>query len=228
MIPIRDNLRTRDFPIVVWTIIALNVLIYLWDRNGHALGPSVTFSDLAMRPLEITEALAGKGQTGVLGTVFTALFLHGNLVHLIGNLLFLFAFGPSVEQALGGFRFTLYYLLWGIMASAAHILVMPMSPIPALGASGAIGGVLGCYLLLFPGSRITVIIPPLPYPTFEVYAWMMLGMWFAFQIFLPQQGVANWAHAGGFVAGMATVLIAGGRSRLLKNADIEVLHEEVA
>lgn len=221
MIPIRDNLRPRDTPLVVWTLILLNVVIYLWDRGGHILGPSIAFSDLAVRPLEVTEALTGRGSPERLFTIFTAMFLHGNLAHLAGNMLFLFAFGPTVEGALGAWRFTLYYLFWGFVATAAHILVMPDSPTPALGASGAIGGVLGCYFLLFPGSRITVVIPPIFFWTFEVFAWVMLGLWFVFQIVFPQAGVANWAHAGGFLAGMATVLIAGGRARLLRTARVE-------
>lgn len=220
MIPIRDNLFSRERAVVTWTLVGLNVLVYLWDRGWSLGGPTMVFNDFAMRPTSVVGALTQGGDRSALATLYTSMFLHVNLAHLVGNMLFLSAFGPSVELALGGLRFALYYVFWGIMASVTHILVMPDSPVPALGASGAIGGVLGCYFLLFPGSRITVVIPPLFFLPFVVYAWMLLGIWFIWQIAFPQQGVANWAHAGGFLAGMATVLIAGGRSILLRNAPL--------
>lgn len=137
-------------------------------------------------------------------------------MHLIGNMLFLFAFGENVENAMGGFRFALYYLFWGVVAAAAHTFVSPDSVIPTLGASGAIGGVLGCYFLLFPGNKVSVMIPPLIFMTFAIPAWILLGLWFLWQVLLPSAGVANWAHAGGFLAGMVTVLVIGGRTKLLE------------
>lgn len=216
MYPIRDNYYSKEVPIVTYTIIGLNFLIYLWDRNWSFFGPSVVFSDLAMRPRDVVGALLGEGSRAALATIFTSLFLHANAVHLLGNMLFLFTFGDNVEHALGGARFTLYYLFWGIVASASHVFVMPSSPIPTLGASGAIGGVLGCYFLLFPGNRITMIVFPLLFLPFVVSAWVLLGLWFLWQILLPQAGVANWAHAGGFMAGMATILIMGGRAKVLQ------------
>lgn len=228
MIPVRDNLVSDETPILTWTLIALNAGIYLWDRGGGLTGGSVAFADLTMRPIEVTMAIKsffggpGIGDSTELGKIFTAMFLHGSLAHLIGNLLFLQAFGPSVERALGGFRFALYYLFWGFVASAAHIFVDPMSRIPTLGASGAIGGVLGCYFLLFPSSRIKFIIPPLFFWPFVIQSWILLGLWFVWQILFPQPGVANWAHAGGFMAGMMTVLVMGGRAKILKESPIEV------
>ena len=216
MIPIRDNLESRDKPIVTWTLIGLNVLIFVWDRAWSLGGSSYVFADLAMRPAEVMRAVSGQGDPIELGKLFTSMFLHGSLAHLIGNMLYLFAFGENVENALGGFRFALYYLFWGVVASAAHIFVDPSSNVTVLGASGAIGGVLGAYFLVFPGNRISVFVPPFFFWVFRLPAWILLGFWFVFQVLLPQQGVANWAHAGGFLAGMVTVLVMGGREKVLK------------
>lgn len=226
MIPIRDNLAPREKPLVTWTLIGLNVFLYLWDREWSFAGHNIVFADLAMRPEEVVRALTGQGDPLEVGKVFTSLFLHGSLWHLIGNMLYLLAFGPSVENALGSMRFTLYYLFWGVFAAAAHIFVNPSSPVPTLGASGAIGGVLGCYFLLFPGNRVQVMIPPVIFLVFAVPAWVLLGLWFVYQILVPQQGVANWAHAGGFLAGMVTVLVAGGRMKLLQDKKFEQLELE--
>jgi membrane associated rhomboid family serine protease len=216
VIPIRDSIQARDKPVVTWTLIGLNLLIYLWDRNGALFGPSVAFADLAMRPSEVTRALFDRGDPVEVGKLFTAMFLHGNIAHLLGNVLFLATFGPNVEASLGGFRFTLFYLFWGVAAFMSQIFVEPYSPIPVLGASGAIGGVLGAYFLLFPGSRVRFIVPPLFWIHFDVQAWVLLGMWFLLQVLFPQDGVATWAHAGGFMAGMASILVLGGRHSLVR------------
>ncbi len=221
MIPIRDNRFSRKVPIVTWTLIALNVIIFLWDRHGSISGPSVTFADLTLRPQTIVNVLKNGGDLLAPATIFTSMFLHGNLTHLIGNMLFLMVFGPAIEVALGAPRYAIYYIFWGIIAAAAHIFVDPHSMVPVLGASGAIGGVLGCYFLLFPGNRIEIFVPLLLFLTFELPAWILLGLWFVYQIAIPQQGVANWAHAGGFLAGMLTVLIVGGRQAILRGRESE-------
>lgn len=225
MIPLRDNQINARVPLVTWTLLALNCIVYVWDREGALTGPSVVFADLAMRPDDIRRALQMGADRSAMVTLFTSIFLHGSLMHLVGNLLFLVAFGNSVENALGPFRYALYYVFWGLAACAAHVFVDPFSPIPTLGASGAIGGVLGAYFLLFPANKIEVWVPILAFITVVLSAWVMLGVWFLWQIFVPQQGVANWAHAGGFMAGMATVLVMGGRSRVLKDKRYEVDHE---
>jgi membrane associated rhomboid family serine protease len=168
-----------------------------------------------MRPREVIASVLDVGDPFALATVFTSMFLHGNLMHIAGNMLFLGVFGPAVEDALGGARYALYYLAWGVVAAIAQIWVDPGSIIPTLGASGAIGGVLGGYLLLYPGNKIEIVVPLLLFSSFEVAAWILLGGWFLFQIFLPQEGVAVWAHIGGFLAGMLTVLILGGRKSVL-------------
>lgn len=221
MIPIRDNQTGRAVPIVTYTVIALNVIVYLWDRQGHVFGSSMVFADLAMRPHEVVSAITGHGDRFPLVTVFTSMFLHGNLMHVLGNMVFLLVFGAGVEHALGSNRFAIYYLFWGCAAAATHIFVSPASNIPTLGASGAIGGVLGAYFLLFPGHKIEIVVPILAFLAFEASAWVLLGLWFLYQIFVPQDGVANWAHAGGFLAGMLTVLIMGGRAAILRGRELE-------
>jgi membrane associated rhomboid family serine protease len=222
MIPIRDNQISRNVPLVTWTLIALNCLIFLWDRQWHLFGDSQTFAGLVMRPNEVVAAVKRtSGDSFPLVTVFTSMFLHGNMWHLVGNMLFLLVFGINVEAALGAARYSLYYLFWGIVAAMAHIYVEPASSIPTLGASGAIGGVLGCYFLLFPGNKIEFVVPILAFISFMVSAWVVLGLWFLYQIFVPQNGVANWAHAGGFLAGMLTVLIMGGRAVVLRGKENE-------
>jgi len=215
MFPIRDDVYSRETPVVTYTIAALCVVVYLWDRGGQLFGPSVAFADWALRPAGVMEALTGRGSPEPLVGFVSAAFLHGSLLHLVGNLIFLITFGDNVEHALGGPRFALYYLLWGGGAFAAQVFVDPSSSVPIVGASGAIGGVLGAYFLLFPGNRITFIVFPLLFLPLVVAAWVMLGLWFVFQLLAPQAGVANWAHAGGFLVGMLTVLALGGRQRVL-------------
>ncbi|HRJ26263.1 MAG TPA: rhomboid family intramembrane serine protease [Fimbriimonadaceae bacterium] len=222
MFPLRDDLNITQKPVVTYTIMALCGLVFLWDRNWSIFGESLVFSDLACRPKNVIDALQGRGSWYELSKMFTCLFLHANWAHVLSNLIFLWAFGPSVENALGGPRFAVFYLFWGLFATATHIFVMSSSSAALLGASGAIGGVLGCYFLLFPGARIKFIIPPLFFWPFVVAAWVLLGMWFLFQIFFQQQGVANWAHAGGFLAGMLTVMILGGRARVLEKRPMTV------
>lgn len=213
----RDVQPTRAIPYVTYTLIALNIFIYLWDRGGGLTGPSVAFADLALRPTEIVRAAKGTGYLPALGTLFTSMFLHGNLLHILSNLIFLGVFGQEIEEAFGSFKFVLLYLFWGIFACLAHVLVLPHSSVPLLGASGAIGGILGCYFLLYPGNVITVNL--LILLTFDVAAWILLGLWFLYQILVPQDGVANWAHVGGFLAGMLSVLILGGKQRILQHLE---------
>ncbi|MCC7229794.1 MAG: rhomboid family intramembrane serine protease [Fimbriimonadaceae bacterium] len=220
MIPIRDNRQDEGIPIVTWTLIALNCILFVWDRQGKVFAGNIVFSDLAMRPSEVVAAIRGAGNGFDIVKMFTSMFLHGNLIHLFGNLVFLLVFGHGVERAFGPLRYMIYFLFWGLMASAAHIFVNPESNAQVLGASGAIGGVLGCYFLLYPANKIEIWIPFL-FSFVVVSAWVLLGIWFLYQILIPQNGVANWAHAGGFLAGMLTVLIAGGRQKILRGLSPE-------
>lgn len=221
MIPLRDNQSRPNAPLVTWTLVVLNVIIFLWDRQWNPFGPSVVFADLAMRPREVVDAAKGFGDRFPLVTIFTSMFMHGSVAHIVGNLIFMTVFGPGVEDAIGSIRYAFYYLAWGVAAAAAQIYIDPTSQIPTLGASGAIGGVLGAYFLLFPGNKIEIIVPILAFLAFEVAAWILLGMWFLWQVFVPQEGVATWAHAGGFLAGMLTVLVLGGRESVLRGREAE-------
>jgi membrane associated rhomboid family serine protease len=224
--PVRDNRSRLAPPLVTWTLVLLNIVIYAWDRGGNLFGPSVAFADLAMRPGEVVLAIDGFGDRFALVTLFTSMFLHGGFTHILGNMLFLTVFGPAVEDAIGSVRYALYYLAWGVAAAGAQIFVDPASPIPTLGASGAIGGVLGAYFLLFPANKIEIVVPILAFLTFQVSAWILLGLWFLWQVLVPQEGVATWAHAGGFLAGMLTVLVMGGRSVILAaNETLDAAHE---
>lgn len=224
--PREDTRNAETAPIFTWTLIGLFILIFLWDRAGNPFGVPTMFADLSLVPRSVLTSLQSVFGAGVwrgitagsegfpLVTLFTSMFLHGNLLHLAGNVLYLVIFGPEVEDAIGPWRFALYYLFWGIAASLAQIYMDPGSTTPIVGASGAIGGVLGAYLLLFPASKIEIM-NPFADDGFEVTAWVLLGIWFLFQVFLPGDGVANWAHVGGFLAGMTTVLVMGGRHTVL-------------
>src|SRR5512141_1779059 len=187
MIPLRDNQARTTLPAVNWTLVALNIVVYVWDRNGGLFGPSVSFADLAMRPQEVVQAAIPGHDHFALVTVFTSMFLHGGLMHLVGNMIFLTVVGSAVEEALGSWRYALYYLFWGVAAAAAQTYVDPNSSVPTLGASGAIGGVLGAYFLLFPANKIQVIVPWMPFWQPVVSAWMLLGIWFLWQILVPQE-----------------------------------------
>jgi len=225
MIPIRDNRITKNVPIVTWTLIGLNCFIYLWDRQWHLFGPSINFADWGITPSAVVRALSNPGSGNTLITLFTSIFLHANLLHLIGNMLFLMTFGNGVEQAFRPPRFVLYYLFWGIFAGMTQVFVTPNSQGTIIGASGAIGGVLGAYLFLFPTNKIEILVPFVFIPV-VVSAWVLLGAWFLMQILLPQEGVANWAHVGGFACGMATILVMGGRERALRGKEKEFLYDE--
>lgn len=225
MIPIRDDLIFRQRAILTLTLVGLIAVLYFWDREGRIWGASIAFADLAMRPGQITDVLRGQGDPVDLSRLFTSIFLHANLPHMVTNVVFLFAFGPSVEAALGGVRFALFYLFWGVVAFLAQIQAAPESMVPVLGASGAIGGVLGSYFLLFPGNNIKLLIIPFLWRTFVLPAWVLLAFWFATQLLVPQEGVATWAHAGGFLAGMATVLVLGGRNAILKDLKYDTISE---
>lgn len=200
--------------VVTWTLVLLNVIVFLWDRQGHIFGPGYVFADLSMRPREVVAAVMGRDDKFPLVTLFTSIFLHANITHLVGNMIFLVVFGSGIEDALGSAWFAGLYLLWGFAASSAQIYVDPHSAVATLGASGAIGGIMGSYFLMFPGNKVEIFIA---FMSFEVSAWILLGLWFLWQIFGKQEGVANWAHAGGFLAGMVTILVLGGRKKLLKD-----------
>ena len=208
MFPIRDHNPSQRTPFVTWALIAINVVVFLGYAGalGDPRALSAVYGAWAMIPERVTA-----GQQ--LHTVATSMFLHGGWMHLIGNMLFLWIFGDNIEDELGHGGFLAFYLGTGAMAALAHLTADPSSGIPTVGASGAIAGVMGGYLLLFPRARvdvlfiIVIVIRIVPVP-----AWAMLGLWFGLQIFngvavdASLGGVAYWAHAGGFAAGAAAIL----------------------
>lgn len=203
MFPIRDHNPSGRTPFVTYALIALNVGIFL-AYFPMLQEPALTrfFYDWGLVPRFISEGVALHG-------VVTHMFLHGGWMHIIGNMLFLFIFGDNMEDEMGHFGFALFYLLSGLAAAALQFAASPYSEVPMVGASGAIAGVMGGYLLLFPKARVDVlIIIVIFFRIFPIPAWIVLGIWFALQVFngavTPTDGggVAYWAHAGGFVAGV--------------------------
>ncbi|HMQ29232.1 MAG TPA: rhomboid family intramembrane serine protease [Chloroflexaceae bacterium] len=211
MFPVGDVNPMYRTPVVTRALVAANLVVFL--LQGLLTTPALLA--LTFVPAELTALLQGEGGPGVIADMFTAMFLHGGLAHLIGNLVFLWIFGDNVEAALGKGWFLPFYLVCGLAATLAQYATAPLSTIPNLGASGAISGVLGAYLVLFPGAKVRVFIWPfsLFVGTPAVPAVIWIGLWFALQLFSGVQGlggpavggVAFWAHIGGFVAGALLV-----------------------
>jgi membrane associated rhomboid family serine protease len=217
MIPISDDNPTRLTPIMTWALIALCVIVYLWERSlpGSLLGCKM---DGAIRALGFTPASlfgqrvvvpSGCRSFPAVETIFTSMFLHGSILHIAGNMLYLWIFGNNVEDAMGHVRFVFFYLLCGVAAALTFAYAGPDPSIPMVGASGAISGVLAAYVLLFPRARVTVIVPLgiIFYPL-TVSAFWVVGFWFVLQLAsaalsgYSEPGVAWWAHVGGFAAGL--------------------------
>jgi membrane associated rhomboid family serine protease len=209
MFPIRDHNPSNRTPWVTWALIAINVAVFLSyfpSLSGSEPMLVAFFDRWALVPAEVVGGLDSH-------TLLTSMFLHGGWMHLIGNMLFLFIFGDNLEDLLGHLGFLGFYLASGLAAAASQILADPGSAIPMVGASGAIAGVMGGYLLMFPKARIDVLVIIIVLiKIFTIPAWLMLGIWFALQLVnglamdVAGGGVAYWAHAGGFVAGLALML----------------------
>jgi len=211
MIPLSDENRTSRTPVVSYALLGAIVLAFLWQLQAgnaavYAFGliPARLVHGALLPPqLEWAPAWA---------TVFTSMFLHGGWMHLGGNLLYLWIFGDNVEDALGRGRFVAFYLLCGVGAALVQTVSETTSLIPMIGASGAISGVLGAYLRLFPHARVRVLVPLfIVFYTIRVPAWVVLGLWFLFQLASSamiqpgQGGVAFFAHIGGFLSGLILV-----------------------
>ena len=224
MIPLRDANPSRGVPIVTLALIALNCLVFLYELALPPAGLEQLVFTFGMVPAKLMAFPTDPGVSFGDATLpfLTSMFLHGGWLHLIGNMWFLWIFGDNVEDYLGHVRFLLFYLLCGLAASVAHLAFNLNSTIPTLGASGAIAGVLGAYLLLFPGARILTLVPVFFVWLMELPAYVILIYWFALQLLqgtatlaesAPGGGVAWWAHVGGFVAGLALVKIVASRRR---------------
>ena len=207
-IPLRDKNPTSTTPHVTRTIIAINVIVFLltWFPVFSSQEETITgyIQDYGMIP-----AFIMRGQR--LHTVFTSMFLHGGIAHIAGNMLYLHIFGDNVEDAFGHKRYLAFYLICGMVAASTHILTTVDPYVPTVGASGAISGVLGAYLIMYPRARILTLVLVYWITIRAVPAILLLGFWFIFQLFEGyltlafevSSGTAYWAHIGGFVAGMA-------------------------
>lgn len=204
MFPIRDHNPSRRTAIVTYMLMAINIAVFIamLPAYGNDLALIRIYSEWALVPARLS---SGDGFL----TLITSMFMHGGFMHIIGNMLFLWIFGDNLEDEMGHLRYLGFYLLCGIAAGLAQYAGAPFSRVPMVGASGAIAGVMGGYLLLFPKARVDVLFifiiffKVIPFP-----AWLMLGIWFAMQLFAglgsldASGGVAYLAHAGGFVAGV--------------------------
>jgi membrane associated rhomboid family serine protease len=206
VIPLRDSLKSRSFPWVTVLLIVTNILVYL---GAFQLGPESSHLLEPFIPRRFFHFRGDFLDWARLWPLVSAMFLHANLLHLVSNLWFLWVFGDNVEDRLGHGRYLLFYLVCGVASFLVYGLSAPGSTVPALGASGAISGVLGAYLFLFARARILTLVPIIIIPWLvEVPAFVFLGVWFLLQFFygmVPgasgQGGVAWWAHIGGFLAG---------------------------
>jgi membrane associated rhomboid family serine protease len=208
-LPLRDdNPRTR-FPAVTLLLIAANVVAFLFELSLNARGQKLLSLEAGAIPYEIVHRvdIGPQNLLPVPGSIWTSMFLHGGWMHLIGNMWFLWVFGDNVEEAMGSFRYVFFYFLVGTAGALAQCYSMPDSIMPMIGASGAIAGVLGGYLMLYPRARIqTLVMIPFLWPVVAVPAWVFLGGWFFAQLTLGSgSGVAWMAHVGGFLAGLGAV-----------------------
>ncbi|HEX7027982.1 MAG TPA: rhomboid family intramembrane serine protease [Gammaproteobacteria bacterium] len=213
MIPLQDNVPTRTTPFITVAFIALCVLVFLWQLS---LGPAVEIAVFQYGAIPATlfgiqQLPADVAVLPTWATLVTSMFLHGGWMHLIGNMLYLWIFGNNVEDSMGHGRFIVFYILCGLAAAFSHAIPNAQSVVPMIGASGAISGVLGAYLLLYPRAQVLVAVPIVFYLHIARFpAALILALWFVIQIVSsmgPQQeaGVAWGAHVGGFVAGMVLI-----------------------
>jgi membrane associated rhomboid family serine protease len=246
MLPLKDDIPTRRFPVLTVAIIVICCVVYFgFERGTWDLGTTGNerVVEYGAIPYEITHPgkecgetssgqIACEGQEGVVGsapaqaawwiTLFTAMFMHGSLLHLGGNMLFLWIFGNNIEDSMSEIRFVAFYLLGGLAATGAQVLADPSAAVPTVGASGAIAAVLGGYALLYPRARvITVVFIIIFFTVIELPALLVLGFWILTQLFLGASdltspvasagGVAYFAHIGGFVFGLLLIRLFANR-----------------
>ncbi len=222
MLPLKDNAPTRHFPAITVGLIVANVLVYFLYQDAGLGAPQGPVNEAAYHPCEVDDSCPVVGYDWPV-TLFTSMFMHADVVHLGGNMLFLWIFGNNVEDSLGRFRFVVFYLLAGLAATGLQTYITlsqgseQAATIPNLGASGAISGVLGAYMLLLPHARVlTAVLIVFFYTLIEIPAVLWLGIYFVlqlwqagFQLVQPPEGggVAVFAHIGGFLFGVATVYL---------------------
>lgn len=208
MFPIRDHNPSERTPYVTWALMAVNIAIFLasWLAFPGDRPFGSFLWDWGLVPARVT-------QDHLYGGFLTSMFLHAGWMHLIGNMLFLWIFGDNLEDIMGHLPYLVFYLACGLLAAFVQFATDPVSPIPVVGASGAIAGVMGGYLLLFPRAKVDIlVIFVIFFRVFSLPAWIMIALWFAVQVINgllsdpSAGGVANWAHAGGLVAGVVLAL----------------------
>ena len=209
MIPLYDTVRSRKFPLINWVLIVSNILVFLYEQQLSSAQLERFIFTWALVPVHLIS-----NPSAAWITIFTGMFLHGSWIHLLGNMWFLYIFGDNIEARLGGMRYLIFYLLSGVAAALLQTYVQPASQVPTIGASGAIAGVLGAYLVSFPRSRVASLVPILfIFTIVEIPAVIFLAIWFIIQIYsglFVMQGanaanIAWWAHIGGFVFGAVMV-----------------------
>jgi membrane associated rhomboid family serine protease len=222
MIPLRDTIPSRSTPVVTILIIIANAFVFLYMLSLDPYTQNHFIRQYALVPARFN-----------LSALITSLFLHGGWMHIIGNMCFLWVYGDNVEDILGHGKYLVFYLLCGVIASATQYAISPDSQVPVLGASGAIAGVMGAYLIKFPHSRILTLIPIIVFwTTIEIPAVLILVYWFILQFFsgigsigysqaASQGGVAFFAHIGGFIAGMILVSTMGTKERYSRRRDLQ-------
>ncbi|MGO9379773.1 MAG: rhomboid family intramembrane serine protease [Dissulfurispiraceae bacterium] len=214
MFPIKDTVPNRTLPIATWLIIALSGIVFYFEIKLPSKSLEHLIKLLGIVPAEFTRPYYGTHSRPFIDYLafVTTMFLHGGWLHILGNMWFLHIFGSKVEDVMGHYRFLAFYLLSGIIASVVYIYVSPRSPMPVIGASGAIAGVMGAYYVTFPRARILTFIPIIIIPwLIELPAFLFLGWWFLLQLFsgtvtlvrlAADGGIAWWVHIGGFIAGV--------------------------
>lgn len=214
MIPLRDSLRSRSLPLITISIIIANFYVFYRELIASDRMLNVMIRKYGLTPISFIEALnAGSLSIADYSPLLSNLFLHGGWLHIIGNMWYLWIFGDNVEDWLGHISFVAFFLLTGLIANISHILLDPFSTIPVIGASGAISGILGAYLILYPTAKIKTLVPIFIFlQIFEVPAMLFLGLWFFLQLqsgALASAGtnIAWWAHIGGFLAGMILIKV---------------------
>ena len=226
MFPLHDHNPTRSTPVLTVLLILANVLVFFGQLSAgldetafrYGVVPAALTGQLTdpgpFRSLERAAAVVDLNYDPAWLTLLSSMFMHGSIMHIVSNMWFLWVFGNNIEDALGKLRFLLFYVGCGLVAALAQVAMGPGSPIPMVGASGAIAGVLGAYLVLYPGSRVLCLITTFVITTVEVPAFIVLGMWFLLQVLngavqlgphAPTGGVAYAAHAGGFLAGLLLI-----------------------
>ncbi len=231
MLPLRDDVRSRTYPAVTVGLIVINALVFLFEISRGGAGLQQIAYDYGFVPGNFTAFASGEGVAvgRAFLPLFSSMFLHGGWLHLIGNMWYLWIFGDNVEDRLGHFRFLAFYILCGLVGNLAHYVFNTGSALPAIGASGAVSGVLGAYLVSYPRARILVLIPLFFFWQFmELPALVVLGFWLVLQfingavstaIRNTGGGVAWWAHVGGFLGGILIFWIFRPRPRVLERRE---------